>query len=185
MQEAATLPERAYDQAVAAGPSTRSSGHVADLTHARPALAGLAATAGTIHLITAIEEAGAGDWALSVFPALVGIGLLGVGGLIYRNAAGEPVLKLAAVASVAIAVLWLFSRTTGLPLVQEAGTVAKPGIGDTIATLLELTFAAIVALIASRGEQRVAWLSGAIGVRLTVVVLSLSLLLAAFGGHEH
>lgn len=170
---------------MAAGPSTRSSGHLADLTHARPALAGLAATAGTIHLITAVEEAGAGEWALAIFPALVGMGLLGVGWLIYRNAAREPLLKLAALASAAIAVLWVMSRTAGLPLGQEAGGVAKPGIGDTIAALLELTFAATVALIASRGEQRVAWLSGAIGVRLTIVVLSLSLLLAAFGGHEH
>lgn len=178
-------PEPAYDRAVAAGPSTRSSGGLAQLTHARPALAGLAATAGAIHLVIAIEEAAAGDWARFVFPALVGIGLLAIGSLIYRGAAGEHMLKLAALASVAIALLWVFSRTTGLPLGPDAGTAAQPGIGDTIATLLELTFAALVALIAWRGEQPVAWLSSAIGIRLMIAVLSMSVLLAAFGGHEH
>lgn len=170
---------------MAAGPSTRSSGGLAHLTHARPALAGLAATAGAIHLVIGVEEAAAGEWALFVFPALVGIGLLAIGWLIYRDAAGERLLKLAALASIAIALLWVFSRTTGLPLGAGAGAVAQPGIGDTIATLLELAFAAIVALIAWRGEQRVAWLSSAIGVRLTIAVLSMSLLLSAFGGHEH
>lgn len=170
---------------MAAGPSTRSSGGHAHLTHAGPTLAGLAATAGAIHLVIAIEEAVAGEWARFVFPALVGIGLLAIGWLIYRDAAGERLLKLAAIASIAIALLWVFSRTSGLPLGPDAGTAAQPGIGDTIATLLELTFAALVALVAWRGEQRVAWLSSAIGIRLTIAVLSMSLLLAAFGGHEH
>lgn len=170
---------------MAAARSTRSSGRLTHLTHARPALAGLPATAGTIHLVIAIEEAAAGEWGLSVFPALIAIGLLAIGWLIYRDVGGERLLKLAAIASVAIALVWVFSRTTGLPFGPQAATVAEPGVGDTIATLLELTFAATVALIASRGEQPVAWLSGAIGVRLTIVVLSLSLLVSAFGGHQH
>lgn len=170
---------------MAAARSKRSSGGLAHLTHARPALAGLLATTGTIHLVVAIEEAAAGEWGLSVFRALIGIGLLAIGWLIYRDVGGERLLKLAAVASVAIALVLVFSRTAALPFWPEAGTIAEPGVADTIATLLQLTFAATVALIASRGEQPVAWLSGAIGVRLTVVVLSLSLLVSAFGGHEH
>ncbi len=165
-------------------PITRSASPVVGPAHARPALAGLAATAGAIHLVATVEHVGA-EWELAVFFALVGIAQLAAGWLIVRNAAGERFLKLAALAGVAIALLWIFSRTAGVPFGPEAGTVSPMGVGDTIATLLELAFAALVALIVARGEQAVAWLSSAIGIRLTVVVLSLSLMLAAFGGHEH
>lgn len=162
----------------------RSAPRAVGLTHARPALAGLAAAAGTIHLVAVVEHLGA-EWELAAFFALVGIAQLAAAWVIYRNGAGERLLKLVALGSVAVALLWVFSRTTGVPFAPEAGTVAKVGVGDTIATLLELAFAAIVALIVSRGEQSVTWLSSAIGTRLTIAVLSLSLMLGVFGGHEH
>jgi hypothetical protein len=89
------------------------------------------------------------------------------------------------VGSVAVALLWVFSRTTGLPLGSDAGDVAKVGVGDTVATLLELAFAALAGLVLWRGHQRVAWLSGPLGVRLTYTALTASILLAAMGGHQH
>lgn len=163
---------------------SRSASPVVGLAHARPALAGLAATAGLIHLVAIVEHVGA-DWELAAFFALVGIGQLAAGWLLYRDAMGKGLLKLVALASVAVALLWVFSRTTGILVGPEAGEVSAVGIGDTIATLLELAFAALVALVLTRGERSVAWLSSAIGIRLTVLSLSLSLMLAALGGHEH
>jgi hypothetical protein len=148
------------------------------------ALAGLAATAGVIHLVAAIEHAGI-SWMLGVFFALVGTGQLVVGWWICRSPQDERMLKLAAVGSAVVALLWVFSRTTGVPFGPDAGKVSSIGVADTIATLQELAFAAIAAVVVWRGDHRLARLSGALGVRLTFAVLSLTLLLAALGGHEH
>ncbi len=165
-------------------PLERSPSRIVSLPHGAPALAGLTATAGVIHLVATVEHVGA-DWELGVFFTLVGAAQLGVGWRIYRNAAGARLLKLAALGNLAVALLWVLSRTTGIPVGPDAGKVAAIGAGDTIATLLELAFAAIAGLVVWRGEQRVAWLSSGIGIRLTVALLSLALTTAVLGGHEH
>jgi hypothetical protein len=154
------------------------------LPHGALALAGLASTAGVIHLVATVEHLGI-DWELAVFFALVGTAQLAAGWRIYRSAAGTRLLTLLAAGSIAIALLWVFSRTSGIPVGPEADRVSKVGVGDTIATLLELAFAALIGVILWRGEQRVAWLSSAMGTRLTFAVLSLALMMAALGGHEH
>jgi hypothetical protein len=156
----------------------------ANLPNCGLALSALAATAGAIHLVAAIEHV-AVSWTLGVFFALVGSGQLAAGWWIQRSPQDERTLKLAAVGSVAVALLWVFSRTTGLPFGPDAGKVSSVGVADTIVTLQELAFAAIVAVIVSRGERRLAWLSGPLGVRLTFAVLSMTLLMAALGGHHH
>jgi hypothetical protein len=156
----------------------------AGLSHCGVALSALAATAGVIHLVAAIEHV-AVSWMLGVFFALVGTGQLVAGWWIQRSPQDERMLKLTALASTAVALLWIFSRTTGLPFGPDAGKVSSVGVADTIATLQELAFAAIVAVIVWRGERRLAWLSGPLGVRLTFAVLSLTLFTAALGGHQH
>jgi hypothetical protein len=148
------------------------------------ALSALAATAGVIHLVAAIEHV-AVSWMLGVFFALVGTGQLVAGWWIQRSPQDERMLKPAAAGSAAVALLWVFSRTTGLPFGPDAGEVSSVGVADTIATLQELAFAAIVAVIVWRDERRLAWLSGPLGVRLTFAVLSLTLFTAALGGHQH
>ena len=176
---------RIYHREVATGVSLeRPLPRYASTANSGLALAGLAATAGVIHLVAAIEHAGV-SWMLGVFFALVGTGQLAAGWWIHRGPQDERMLKLAAVGSAAVALLWIFSRTTGLPFGPDAGKVSSVGVADTIATLQELAFAAIVAVVVWRGEQRLAWLNGALGVRLTYAVLSLTLLMAALGGHEH
>lgn len=152
--------------------------------HGALALAGLAATAGVIHFVATIEHIGE-EWELAAFFALTGAGQSAAGWRIYRNAYEGRLLKVVAGASVLVALLWVWSRTTGMPFGPESGRVAKVGVGDTIATLLELTFAALVAVLLTRGEQALAWLSSGLGVRLTCAVLSLCLMLAAVGGHQH
>jgi hypothetical protein len=165
-------------------PIERSASSVVDLPHGALALAGLAATAGVIHLVASIQHVGV-DWELALFFAAVGAAQSAVGWRIHRNRLDTRLLALAAGASVVVALLWVWSRTLGMPFGPEAGRVVKVGVGDTIATLLELAFAALAALVLTRGEQRAAWLSSPMGVRLTCAVLSLSLLMAATGGHHH
>lgn len=162
----------------------RPISHVDTLPHGALALAGLAATAGVIHFVATIEHIGE-DWALAVFFVLVGAGQLAAGLRIYRDDYDARLLGLVAGASVVIALLWVWSRTTGMPFGPESGRVAEVGVGDAIATLLELSFAALVAVVLTRGEQAVRWLSGGLGVRLTCAVLSLCLMMAALGGHQH
>jgi hypothetical protein len=148
------------------------------------ALSALAATAGVIHLVAAIEHVAVSRM-LGVFFALVGTGQLAAGWWIQRRPRNERMLKLAAAGSVAVALLWIFSRTTGLPFGPDAGKVSSIGVADTIATLQELAFAAIVAVVVWRDERRLAWLSGPLGIRLTFAVLSMTLFTAALGGHQH
>lgn len=151
---------------------------------AGPAVAGLAGVAGFIHLVAAIEHV-TEPWTLPVFFVLVGAAQLCAAWAIHRNPRDQRLLKLVAVASVGVALLWIFSRTTGVPFGPDAGEVESVGVADTIATAHELGLAAIVGVIVWRGERYVAWLGSASGVRLTFALLSLTLMLAAIGGHEH
>lgn len=153
-------------------------------THAGLALTGLAATTGTIHLVASVDHVGA-DWSLGLFFLIVGAGQLTAAWAIHRNPRDLRLLELVALAGVGVALLWVLSRTTGVPFGPDAGEVASVGVADTIATVQELGFAAIVAIVAWRGDRAVAWLSSAIGIRVVFALLSLTLMLAAVGGHEH
>jgi hypothetical protein len=164
-------------------PLQRADVQALPVAHAVPALAGLAGAAGLIHLIAMIEHVGV-EWTLALFFAAVGIGQMAAAWLIYRQGAGTRLLALAAAGSVAIALLWLFSRTTGLSFGPEQGR-RDVGVGDTIASVLEVAFAGLAGLRLWRGDERLAWLSSGMGIRLTWALLSLSLMMAAFGGHEH
>lgn len=151
------------------------------------ALVGLAATAGLIHLVATIEHV-SDDWPLGVFFALIGTGQLFAARWIYRKPDDQRMLKAIAAGSIAIALLWLFSRTTGVPFGPNAGKVSPVGAADTIATLQELALAAIVVATIRQPEQgipRLAWLNSGLGTRLTSAVLTASLFIAAIGGHEH
>ena len=164
-------------------PIERSAAQAVSLPHATLALAGLAVVAGTIHLVATIEHLGV-DWELALFFALVGVAQIAGAWWLYRRPGDLRVLKLLAAGSVAIALLWVWSRTIGLTFGPETGR-RTVGVGDTIATLFELWFAALVAFVAWRGDRAAAWLSSALGVRVTCLVLSLGLMLAALGGHQH
>lgn len=151
------------------------------------ALVGLAATAGLIHLVATIEHV-SDDWPLGVFFALIGAGQLLAALWIYRKPDDQPMLKAVAAGSIAIVLLWLSSRTTGIPLGPNAGKVSSVGVADTIATLHELAFAGIVIATVrqpAHGSPRLAWLNSGLGARLTSAAVSASLFIAAIGGHEH
>ncbi len=146
-------------------------------------LAALAATAGIIHIVAAVEHRDEST-ALWGFFALVGAAQLWAGWRISGGGAGPRTLSTVALASVVVALLWIFSRTTGLPFGPDAGEVSSVGVADTIATAHELTFAALAWRTMS-GDRWLRWLSGGVGLRLSFAYLSLTLFMAALGGHEH
>jgi len=150
------------------------------------AIAGLALTSGTIHVIAAAEHVG-DDWLLGVFFALVGAGQLFAAWWIFHKPHDERMLKLVAVASVVVSLLWVFSRTTGIAFGPEPGR-ASVGVADAITTLQQFILAAIVVALLWRsepGDRRLAWMNGAVATRLLPALLTATMLTAAFGGHEH
>ncbi|MDQ3723346.1 MAG: hypothetical protein M3376_09840 [Actinomycetota bacterium] len=149
-------------------------------------IAGLALTSGTIHLIAAAEHVG-DDWLLGAFFALVGVGQVMAAWWTYRNPDDLRVLKLLAVGSIIVSLLWVFSRTTGIAFGPEPGR-ASVGVADTITTVQQFAVAAIVVALLSRPERgggRLAWMGGPLANRLTFALLTVTMLLAAVGGHEH
>lgn len=150
------------------------------------AIAGLALTSGTIHVVAFVEHVGL-NWVLGAFFALVGVAQVLASAWIYRNPGDTRMLQATAAGSVAVSLLWLASRTTGIAFGPEPGR-ASVGVADTITTLQQLVLAAIVvALLWHRGpgRRRLAWMSGALATRITFALLTSTMLLAAVGGHEH
>lgn len=159
---------------------------VANLSGSVLALSGLALTAGTIHLVAAVQHTDV-NWTLPAFFALVGAGQLFVSWQIYRTPGARWLLTTAAIGSLVVALLWVWSRTAGLSFGPETGR-RTAGVSDTIATVQEFVFAAIaLALVRrpERSERRLARLASPMGLRLTFMVLSSSLFIAALGGHRH
>lgn len=189
MRDAPRARLAAYHPGVASPgvPVPRTVPRHLSLPNAVVVLTGLAMTAGVIHVVAVIEHVSV-SWMLGVFFGLVGAGQLLAAWWIYHKPGDRRMMKAAAIGSGVVALLWVFSRTTGLPFGPDAGEVASVGVADTIATLQEVAFATIVAALVwrpGRGEQRMAWLSSGLGIRFTFAVLSATLLLAAMGGHEH
>lgn len=147
------------------------------------ALAGLAATAGVIHVVATAEHLGE-SVTLWGFFAIVGVAQLLSGWRIYSGNGDRRLLNAVALGSVGVALLWIFSRTTGLPFGPDAGEVSGIGAADTIATIHELMFAVIV-WRATVGDRWLAWLSSGVGIRVTFAFLSMTLFVAALGGHAH
>jgi hypothetical protein len=150
------------------------------------ALSGLMLTAGTIHLVAAAQHLDL-RWPLPTFFALLGAAQLYAAWGLHERPDDRRLLMLAAAGSIVIALLWLFSRTTGLPFGPEQGR-SKVGVADTIATVQELAFAAVaIALLRApaRAGERLAWLAGPIGLRVSFMILPAMLFVAALGGHKH
>jgi hypothetical protein len=167
-------------------PVQRPAPQAAALSGSVLALSGLALTAGTIHLVAALQHLDV-NWTLPAFFVLVGTAQLFVAWQVYRTPGDRRLLAAAAAGSLVIALLWLWSRTVGLPFGPETGKRAA-GVADTIATVQELLFAAAALALVRRpqqSERRLASLGSPIGVRLVFMLLSASLFVAALGGHKH
>jgi hypothetical protein len=167
-------------------PAQPSEPHVANLSGSVLALSGLALTAGTIHLVAAVQHTDV-NWTLPLFFALVGAGQLLASWAIYRWPADKRLLTVAALGSIVVAALWVWSRTVGLSFGPETGK-RSIGVADTISAIQELVFAAIALALVRRPQssaRRLAQLSSPMGLRFTFMILSSSLFIAALGGHKH
>lgn len=157
-----------------------------NLTGTVLALSGLMLSAGTIHLVAIVQHLDA-TWSLPFFFGLVGVGQLYVAWAAYSRRDDHETLVVAAAANLVVALLWLGSRTVGVPFGPEQGTSAI-GVSDTIASLEEFAFAAIaVGIIRSpeRSQRRLAWFASPTGLRVTLMCVSSTLFIAALGGHRH
>ncbi len=136
------------------------------------AAAGLAFAAALIHL-WATPEHFEEWWGYGAFfvAAATGQGIFGVALL---RGFTRPLLLLAGIwANAAIAVLYVVTRTRGIPLGPHDGTVEDAGVADMAATAVEVGM--IVALVALLGEAHRRWTLNALlllGVTLWVLRLT-------------
>jgi hypothetical protein len=145
----------------------------------------LAIAAGLIHAVAAVGHV-TEFWLFAVFFAVLAAAQVTWGVLVYGGA-DRRVLRAGAWGSAAVALLWLVSRTVGLPIGPEAGTPETAGALDVLATLDELvTVAIVVGLLrfpelrpwAVRTAARVAPVVGMVLAMASLVSLTL-------GAHAH
>ena len=106
----------------------------------------------------------------------------------WRTRVADDVLVAGAAVTVGVVIVWLVSRTAGLPIGPGAGRAEQIGVSDAFATMIELVFVALVCRIVrpdGRMGRRLGWLTGGHAVRLGIALASAGLLAAAFGDHMH
>lgn len=115
---------------------------------------------------------------------------IGLGVVLSRHPEQVPdrVLVAAIVATLGVVVVWVVSRTVGLPIGPWAGEAEAIGVSDAIVTITELVIVGLlVALVRpeSPGGARLRWLEGGHAVRLGVALGTAGLIAALLGGHAH
>lgn len=138
---------------------------------------------GLIHVLAAIQHVD------EYLPYAVGFVLLAAaqfmwGVAVYRSPS-RLLLSAGAVVSLAVAVLWIFSRTSGLPLGPERWAPEAVGAVDSIATANEVVLALVVYFHLRRelpGALARACARVTAGAALCLILLSA---LALLGGHAH
>jgi hypothetical protein len=147
----------------------------------------LAVAGGIIHIRAAIEHGGHW-WLYGVFFWLLAYAQLGWALLVERGRRDARLLDAAIYGSVAIAAVWLLSRTVGVPVGPWAWDAERVGVPDAIATLDELALAALLCTVV-RPDGRVgrafAWMRGENAMRVGIMLASASLLALAIGSHGH
>lgn len=124
------------------------------------------------------------EWpAAGAFFAALTIGQLALAGVVATRIRLRAALLVTAIASVATVVLWIYSRTVGLPFGPDPGTPEAVGIPDIVASVLEvLTFAAAAVLLwAPRRVHRPALSAHARALVVTAIVTATALGLAVAG----
>lgn len=180
------MAARAYADGVSTTEAKRPGLRLRDVPMDVLLLAGLPAVAGTIHLVAIVQHI-TEDQGLGVFFLVVGIPQMLAARALLRDPADARMLRLTAAGSLALALLWILSRTVGIPFGPEPG-VTKPGVADAIATFMELAFVVLAATLLWRPQRGQRWMTamrGGLGPRLIPALLSASLFIAAIGGHEH
>jgi hypothetical protein len=102
----------------------------------------LAIAAGLIHGVAAVTHLGE-YWLFGSFFAVLAVAQVVWGALVYRGAS-RSLLVAGGWASAGVALLWLVTRTAGLPIGPHAGSPESVGPLDTLATLDELAIVLLV-----------------------------------------
>ncbi len=147
----------------------------------------LAVAAGAIHALAMVQHFGEGVL-YGAFFAVVAASQLGWGTWVYRHPEERRHLTAAAIANGAIVLIWVLSRTAGLPLGPQAGRPEVPGLIDVLATLDELAIVLLAIAILRPGgrlEARLAALSADQRTRLRAALITATVFGMLLGGHAH
>lgn len=147
----------------------------------------LAAAAGLIHAKALLDHA-THYWLFAVFFGVLAYAQVAWAFLIYRRPDERRWLMPAAVVSLAVVVLWIVTRSVGLPFGPWAGRPEPFAITDITASLNELVLAGLIVAILRPGGRvaaRLRWLDGANCVRVGSMLIALSLLAVLLGNHSH
>jgi hypothetical protein len=148
-------------------------------------LGALSIVTGALHA-KAMADHASHYWLYGVFFGLLTCWQAGWGVRAYRARLRRRALVAGAWINVAVVVVWLVSRTVGMPIGPWAGEPEAIGVIDAMASLDELTIAALVASLASAAPRPAfAWLRGSYAVRLGMMLGSASLFALTIGGHTH
>lgn len=127
------------------------------------------------------------DWRFGVFFAVVTFWQAVWAGLAYGTPLNPRLLVAGAIGNAALVVVWLISRTVGVPLGPQAGRPEAIGEVDVISTLDELGAVILVAIVL-RGLRRGPLRLTPAHVRTAAALagpLFIYSLLAIGGGHHH
>ena len=143
---------------------------------------GLAWGAALLHVVAAADHVH-GYVPFTAFFVLAGIAQAGWGIALYRGPS-RALLVAGTLLSVAIAGLWIASRTSGLPIGPAAG-VAKPVGGlESLATADEVVLA-VLALVQLRPLRRGGRIAGWAGTPVALYLILLSSMSLMPGSPEH
>jgi hypothetical protein len=170
-----------------AGGQPATTGRGPGSADARILAGSLLAVAGLIHVKATVDHAGQ-YWLFGVLFGLVAGAQIALAVALWRTHVAEDVLVAGAVVTVGLVIVWLVSRTIGLPIGPRAGEAEQIGVSDAFATMIELVFVGVACRIVrpdGRVGRRLAWLIGGQAVRLGIALASAGLLAVAFGDHMH
>jgi hypothetical protein len=144
----------------------------------------LGVAAGLIHAIAAVGHTD--YWPFAAFFALLAVAQLVWGVLIYRRAA-RRVLLVGAWGNAAVALLWLLTRTVGLPIGPHAGGPESVGALDVLATLDEQAIVVLLLVLLRWDDlsRRVVHAAGRAGPVLGIGLTVASLVSLTLGVHAH
>lgn len=145
---------------------------------------GLALGAGLIHVVAAVQHVDE-HTLFALFFVVLALAQFGWGIAVYRSPSPR-LLVIGAVVSVLVVMLWVASRTVGLPIGPESWSPEPVGAIDSIASADELVLALLVFFqlrIAPVRPAVVACRRIVIGAGLWLILFSSLALIA--GGHAH
>lgn len=144
---------------------------------------GLAWATGLIHFVAAVQHVD--EYLLYAFFFVVLATTQCVWGIAVYRSPSRKLLAAGAVMSLLVVVMWIVSRTSGLPISPEPWSPEPVGALDAIATANEIALALIV-FVQLRPQPATAFPRGCVRL-LTAAALCLILLssLALIGGHVH